>query len=248
MSQLRVHARQILAKCQFSSTVIRICKPVQIQQLSSCGVNLAIFHTWENPFSTLNGSPGGFGVLFSRFTSEQKADGKSNDMNSENNSGSREPRTGSLLELGIMLVALFLSGAAGIINQVIWQRALKAPLGGSETLSSMVVVLVFMLGLGIGAEMMGRRSRQIANPLKALGLVELLLAVANLLVMLVLKLGLADHAYEVQKFMMSVGVPLRLLYGVSAFAILIVPTFLMGATLPLASDACQRSQREENSH
>ena len=182
-------------------------------------------------------------MLFSRFTSEQKADGKSNDMNSENNSGSREPRTGSLLELGIMLVALFLSGTAGIINQVIWQRALKAPLGGSETLSSMVVVLVFMLGLGIGAEMMGRRSRQIANPLKALGLIELLLAVANLLVMLVLKLGLTDHAYGVQKFMMSVGVPLRLLYGVSAFAILIVPTFLMGATLPLASDACQRSQR-----
>jgi hypothetical protein len=33
---------------------------------------------------------------------------------------------------------------------------LKIFLGGSETISAMVVVLVFMMGLGIGATWMGR--------------------------------------------------------------------------------------------
>jgi hypothetical protein len=33
---------------------------------------------------------------------------------------------------------------------------LKIFLGGSETISTMVVVLVFMMGLGIGATWMGR--------------------------------------------------------------------------------------------
>lgn len=42
---------------------------------------------------------------------------------------------------------LVLSGVAGIVNQVVWQRALKIFLGGSEALSAMIVVLVFMLGL-----------------------------------------------------------------------------------------------------
>ena len=53
-----------------------------------------------------------------------------------------------------LLGALFASGVAGVVNQVVWQRALKIFLGGSETLSSMVVVLVFMLGLGLGAALL----------------------------------------------------------------------------------------------
>ena len=60
--------------------------------------------------------------------------------------------------LAITLAALFLSGVAGITNQVVWQRGLKIFLGGSETLSSLVVVLVFMLGLGIGAGGMGMKT------------------------------------------------------------------------------------------
>ncbi len=33
-----------------------------------------------------------------------------------------------------LFTALVLSGVAGIVNQVVWQRALKIFLGGSETL------------------------------------------------------------------------------------------------------------------
>jgi hypothetical protein len=51
----------------------------------------------------------------------------------------------------LMIFGLFLSGAGGLVNQVVWQRALKIFLGGSETISSMIVVLVFLGGLGIGS-------------------------------------------------------------------------------------------------
>src|SRR5262245_6145281 len=42
-----------------------------------------------------------------------------------------------LIPAGLGL-ALTSSGAAGLINQVVWQRALKVFLGGSETISSMI--------------------------------------------------------------------------------------------------------------
>ena len=59
--------------------------------------------------------------------------------------------------IALVLGALFLSGVASIVNQVVWQRALKIFLGGSESISAMVVVLVFMLGLGLGAPVLPGR-------------------------------------------------------------------------------------------
>ncbi len=62
------------------------------------------------------------------------------------------------LWIATLLLALFGSGVASIINQVVWQRALKIYLAGSEAVSAMIVVLVFMLGLGVGSQLMGKRA------------------------------------------------------------------------------------------
>jgi len=140
----------------------------------------------------------------------------------------------------IVLFALFLSGIGGIVNQVVWQRALKIFLGGSEALSSMVVVLVFMLGLGVGAAVAGARIHRVSHPLRAFGWVELSLALVNLGVATVLALDIRETVYTVQGIALSVGVPLRLVYGLGALSILFVPTFLMCVTLPIASEVFQR--------
>jgi spermidine synthase len=140
----------------------------------------------------------------------------------------------------VVLMALFLSGVAGIINQVVWQRALKIFLGGSETISSLVVVLVFMLGLGIGSGIMGERSRSFANPLRGLGFVELGLFAVNALIAILLSLDLGQSIYAAQRLALSADIPLRLVYAVGALGMLLPPTILMGATLPLAAEACQR--------
>jgi spermidine synthase len=138
------------------------------------------------------------------------------------------------------MVGLVLSGTAGIVNQVLWQRALKIFLGGSETLSAMVVVLVFLLGLGAGAAIAGRIVPRLANPLRALALVELGLALANAAVMWLLGLDITESVYAMQRLAVSSGVPLRGVYALCAALLLALPTLLMGATLPLASEGCQR--------
>ncbi len=140
----------------------------------------------------------------------------------------------------LVLTALFSSGVASILNQVLWQRALKLFLGGSESISSMIVVLVFMSGLGIGSGLVGARTDRIRDPLRAFGLVEVALFAVNAGIAVLLSLDLGESLYAAQRLALSANVPLRLVYAIGALVLLLPPTILMGATLPLAAEACQR--------
>ena len=106
----------------------------------------------------------------------------------------------------MVLAALLLSGIAGVANQVVWQRALKIFLGGSEALSSMTVVLVFMLGLGVGAVLMARRAERIERPLQMFGIIALALALVNAAIALFLTADISETVYAVQRATMAVGV------------------------------------------
>ena len=145
--------------------------------------------------------------------------------------------------IALVLLALFASGTASLINQVVWQRALKIYLAGSEAVSAMIVVLVFMLGLGLGSQIMGRRAERIANPLRAFAAIEFLLCVLNLGICWLLSLDLRESIYALQRLVLSIGIPLRLLYAVTAAVLLTGPCILMGMTVPVASEGCQRQLR-----
>ncbi len=142
--------------------------------------------------------------------------------------------------LTAVMATLFFSGAAGIINQVVWQRALKVFLGGSEALSSMTVVLVFMLGLGAGSAFMSRRASRLRNPAEVFARVEIALMLMNLLIAGLFCLDISQSIYTFQRVAVAAGVPLRLLYAVSATIVLTAPCFLMGTTMPISSEVCQR--------
>ena len=129
---------------------------------------------------------------------------------------------------------------SSIVNQVAWQRGLKVFLGGSETLSTMVVVLVFMMGLGIGAIWAGSRIDKVRRPLHVLALIELGLFAVNVVIAVVLSLDITDSVYSAQSLALAVGIPRQAVYAVGATLILLPPTILMGATLPVASEICQR--------
>ena len=139
-----------------------------------------------------------------------------------------------------LVAGLVCSGVAGIVNQVVWQRALKVVLGGSETLSSMIVVLVFLGGLGLGSALAARRAAGATNPMAVLAMVELGLALVNAVVAMVLGLDISETVYAVQRLAVGLGVPLRVVYALGASVCLLPPTLLMGATIPLASEAAQR--------
>ncbi|MDD2715807.1 MAG: hypothetical protein PHW04_07945 [Candidatus Wallbacteria bacterium] len=140
----------------------------------------------------------------------------------------------------LFLFALFLSGAAGLINEIVWQRALKIYFSGAEAVPAMLVVLSFMAGLGLGSLAAGRRSRNLGNPVRALSLIEILLFSINLLICLLLSLNFGDSLYAVQRMALLTGIPLKVVYGVCSFLLLSVPCCLMGLTLPIAAEVFQR--------
>jgi len=145
----------------------------------------------------------------------------------------------------ILLGSLFLSGVASIINQVVWQRSVGIYLAGAETISSMIVVLVFMLGLGLGAHAMGRWAGKIGNPLRTLGIVQLVLALANAGICYLLTLDISESVFAFQRMAVSFGIPLRAFYAIISAGLLLVPCFLMGLTVPLASEGCQKQLNYE---
>ena len=137
--------------------------------------------------------------------------------------------------------ALLQSGASGLMNQVVWQSALRVYLGGSESICSMIVVLVFLGGLGIGSIWMGERATRFGNPLKAFAILESLLGLVNLGVCGLLTVNMSQSVFGLQRIAVSMGLPLTLLYAMCAVLVLGLPCLLMGMTLPLAAEACQRS-------
>lgn len=125
----------------------------------------------------------------------------------------------------------FLSGAASLAYEVVWVKLLTLQFG-SAAWSITTVVASFMAGLGAGGAWAGRRADRIARPLKAYGLLELGIALYGALSVPLLEnmagllnplYGLVDSAfwaYMLAQFLLSV-------------LMLAVPTFLMGASLPL---------------
>ncbi len=146
----------------------------------------------------------------------------------------------------VLATALFFSGVAALVNQSVWQRSLNIYLAGCEAISAMVVVLVFMLGLGLGSFYVGLRSRRLRDPLLWLAVVELLLLGLNLGLAALLRRDISESVYASQRLAVSLGLPLRVVYAVSAMVVLLGPCFLMGMTFPLASDGCQRQLGESN--
>jgi len=109
----------------------------------------------------------------------------------------------------------FLSGATGLVYEVVWAKYLAA-LFGATALAQTTVLAVFLGGLALGSAWLGPLADRSDDPLRLYGRLELGLALAGLIPPFALPLAA------------SAG-PARVLI---AAAILLVPTVLMGATLP----------------
>jgi len=120
------------------------------------------------------------------------------------------------------VAALFVgSGFPALIYQVIWQRSLFT-LFGSDSVAVSVIVSAFMLGLGAGSLLGGEISRHPGVPLlKIFAAIELCIGLFALF-----SLPLFDWA-GIAAPSSPVG-----LFGLS-FALVLVPTVMMGMTLPL---------------
>jgi spermidine synthase len=133
--------------------------------------------------------------------------------------------------LPALLVCFFLSGAAGLMDQVVWGKALGLVFG--HTAYAVATVLAeFMAGLAAGSAWLGRWSEGRPRPIALYGLIEL--GVAASAAISLAGLAAVRSAY-VAAFPHASGNPAALLAlrFVGAGLVLFLPTFLMGGTLPV---------------
>lgn len=125
-------------------------------------------------------------------------------------------------QLGILGLAFLLSGAAGLIYQIAWQRLLFAAFG-TDLISVCIIVSTFMLGLGLGALTGGWLGDRFPNStLKVFICCESAIGIFGLnSPELIRQLGtlLGDASFTTS--------------AIANFLLMLIPTSLMGATLPV---------------
>jgi predicted membrane-bound spermidine synthase len=128
-----------------------------------------------------------------------------------------------------------LSGAAGLVYEQIWIRELQH-FFGSTIHSITTVVAAYMGGLGLGAWVTGRRADRRDNPAMLYGMLEIAIGVFGLLSPLVF--AGVGAAYLGVARVIAPGLWLATaIKFVFSFVVMLVPTFLMGGTLPVLTRA-----------
>ncbi|MBU2574994.1 MAG: fused MFS/spermidine synthase [Elusimicrobia bacterium] len=138
----------------------------------------------------------------------------------------------------------FLSGVSGLIYETVWFRMLIRVFGTTLEATS-TALAVFMGGLALGAWLIGRKADKIKNPLRCYAFIEIavgLLAAAATILLINLPQLIAGLLPEGAGF--AAGLGRGLLRIVVAGAILLPPTILMGATLPLLTGYLSKSLGE----
>jgi spermidine synthase len=133
----------------------------------------------------------------------------------------------------VVAAFLFVSGLCALVYQTVWMRELRLVFGAS-TPASAAVLAIFMGGLGLGAAVLGRRSDAHPRPLALYGALEAGVAVAAAASPFLID-GIRA-LYVAAGGSVTLGESgatlLRLLL---ASLVLLLPTFLMGGTLPAAA-------------
>ena len=131
----------------------------------------------------------------------------------------------------IIVLLFFASGAIALMYQVVWAR-MMSHVFGSTALAVGTVLAAWMSGMALGAWRIGKRADRHSNPLRLYGWLEIGIAITALVShVLIHQLGTAH-----QLIYQWAGSSLAL-FGttrfVLAFVLVMAPTVLMGATLPV---------------
>ena len=133
--------------------------------------------------------------------------------------------------LPLLAILFFGSGACALIYQVMWLRLLSLVFGVTVYAAS-TVLAGFMAGLGLGSLLAGRVATRITRPLAAFGIAEILVGVTAFLTPAALE-WLTELWISLHDALPNSLAAITVIRFIVAFLVLIVPTSLMGATLPL---------------
>jgi spermidine synthase len=141
-----------------------------------------------------------------------------------------------------LLVCFFLSGAAGLIDQVVWSKALGL-IFGHTAYAVATVLAVFMAGLASGSAWFGRRCEHWRAPVAVYGWIELGVAVTAAISLAGLA-GVRAVYVAVYPYAAGNGAILLALRFTGSAMVLFLPTFLMGGTLPVLVRGLTRNSAE----
>ncbi|MFN8180058.1 MAG: fused MFS/spermidine synthase [bacterium] len=137
-------------------------------------------------------------------------------------------------------VLFAVTGAAGLVYEVVWFKLLDA-IFGVTALATATVLAVFMGGLGLGAAIAARRADRWERPLRAYGLLETSLGI--LAAAVPFALPLANRVFVGIYDALHPSLPvLSILRAVVSALILVPPATLMGMTLPVLARAFSREE------
>ena len=140
----------------------------------------------------------------------------------------------STAPLPIFLLFL-LSGATSLVYEVVWLRKLILIFGSTQFATS-TILSTFMAGLALGAFVAGRRiTRSRIAPLKIYGLLEIGIGAYALFVPFLFRVLSPVYQALWDAGMSESFVALSLAKFVGIAAVLLPPTVMMGATLPILS-------------
>jgi len=135
----------------------------------------------------------------------------------------------------IILIAFLISGMAALIYEVVWFRPLQLVFGSSVYAIS-TILTAFLGGLALGSFLFSRYADKVKNPLMIYAYLELGIAIYGVLII---------HLFNILPYpYYSLFTSLKsnfeiFLFGqfLLMFAVMLVPTTLMGGTWPMVNKA-----------
>ncbi|HSE96995.1 MAG TPA: fused MFS/spermidine synthase [Blastocatellia bacterium] len=133
--------------------------------------------------------------------------------------------------LSLLGLLLFFSGISGLIYQVLWLRRLSLVFGVTIYAAS-TVIAAFMAGLALGSFFAGRFTDRLRRPLLWYAVIEALIGLSALATPLALE-KIEQLYVSLYPSLSDTMAALTLIRFLLCFAVLLAPTTLMGATLPI---------------
>jgi predicted membrane-bound spermidine synthase len=142
----------------------------------------------------------------------------------------------------LVLTLFFCSGATALIYEVVWSKYLSQ-MFGSTIYAQTVVLAVFMGGLALGNRLFGGKSDALRQPLRAYGCIEVAIGLYAFFFPSLYQLADAVFVSLGSRVLDQRGLLLAL-KGALSVGLLLLPTVLMGGTLPLLAAWLQKSTDE----
>jgi spermidine synthase len=131
----------------------------------------------------------------------------------------------------IVLLSFCLSGMAALIYEVVWMRQLTL-IFGTTVYAISTVLAVFMAGLALGSLVLGRVADRSKNPLRLYAFLQGGIGIYVLLIPLLFNLINSLQIYLARGFALDFSGFSLIRFGL-CFLVLLIPTTLMGGTLPV---------------